>query len=495
MDLTRTKSVEDVLDQNATEPEDVDGGGPGSPGRLKKTLGALDLMGFGIGIVIGTGIFTLTGVAAKDFAGPAVMLSFALAGGVSLLAALCYAELSSAVPTAGSAYTYAYATIGEVFAWIIGWDLVLEFSLGAAVVARGWSGYVASLSDAVPTSLFGESAPVNVGAVLIVLVLGVIAWVGIRESKWVTNVLVAVKVLICLFVIVVGAFYVKTANWHPFVPPSESGSDSGGLTQPLWQALTGTSPSIYGLAGVLSAAAVVFFSYTGFEAVANLGEETKKPQRDLPIGLLGTLGICTVLYVGVSAVLTGMVDFHDLDEGAPISEAFKAVGLGWAANLISVAAIAGLTSVILVDIVTMPRIGFAMARDRLLPPRLAKLHPRFGTPTLMTAITVGLVAVLAAFVPLDKLAEMVSIGTLFAFAIVSIAVPILRRTSPDLKRPFRTPFSPVLPIVSAILCLALMTNLAIDTWIRFLAWLALGLAIYFLYGVRRSRVQQEAAAG
>ncbi len=491
MDLTKTKSVDDIL---AVDAEPDENGDQSGPGRLKKTLGALDLMGFGIGIVIGTGIFTLTGVAAKDFAGPAVMLSFALAGIVSLLAALCYAELSSAVPTAGSAYTYAYATIGEVFAWIIGWDLVLEFSLGAAVVARGWSGYVASLSDAVPTSLFGEDATVNVGAVLIVLVLGLIAWVGIRESKWVTNTLVAVKVAICLFVIVLGAFYVKTANWHPFIPPSKGGDDSGGLTQPLWQALTGTSPSVYGLAGVLSAAAVVFFSYTGFEAVANLGEETKKPQRDLPIGLLGTLGICTVLYVLVSGVLTGMVDFHDLDTGAPISEAFKSVGLGWAANVINVAAIAGLTSVILVDIVTMPRIGFAMARDRLLPKRLAELHPRFGTPTLMTAITVAFVAVLAALVPLDKLAEMVSIGTLFAFTVVSLAVPILRRTKPDLKRPFRTPLSPVLPIVSAVLCVALMTNLAIDTWLRFLAWLVLGLAIYFGYGVRKSRVQRKTSA-
>jgi APA family basic amino acid/polyamine antiporter len=417
------------------------------------------------------------------------MLSFALAGVVSLLAALCYAELASAVPTAGSAYTYAYATIGEIFAWIIGWDLVLEFALGAAVVARGWSGYLASLSDAVPTSLFGESAPVNVGAVLAVLVLGAVAWIGIRESKWLTNLLVVIKVLVCLFVIVVGAFYVSPANWKPFIPDSQPPDDAAsGLTQPLWQAVAGVEPSIYGMAGVLSAAAIVFFSYTGFEAVANLGEETRRPQRDLPIGLLGTLAVCTLLYVGVAAVVTGMVDFHDIDEGAPISEAFKSVGLGWAASLISVAAMCGLTSVILVDIVTMSRIGFAMARDRLLPPRLAHLHPRFGTPSTITLVTVAFVAVLAAFVPLDKLAEMVSIGTLFAFTVVSLAVPVLRRTRPDLHRPFRTPFSPVLPVLSAVLCVALMANLAIDTWLRFLVWLALGLVVYVGYGMRHSRV-------
>ena len=482
MDLTRTKPVDEILATGAELPDD-------DTGRLHRQLGPWDLTSFGIGIVIGTGIFTLTGVAAKNYAGPAVVLSFVLAGIVSLLAAFCYAELASTVPTAGSAYTYAYATIGEIFAWIIGWDLVLEFALGAAVVARGWSGYLASLSDAIPTSLFGESATVNVGAVIVVLALGAVAWVGIRESKWLTNLLVVIKVTVCLFVIVVGAFYVKTANWHPFVPPSQPPADTvSGLTQPLWQAIAGVQPSIYGMAGVLSAAAIVFFSYTGFEAVANLGEETRKPQRDLPIGLLGSLAICSLLYVGVSLVLTGMVDFRHIDEGAPISEAFKAVGLGWGASLISLAAMCGLTSVILVDIVTMSRIGFAMARDGLLPPRLARLHPRFGTPSVITLVTVAIVAVLAAFVPLAKLAEMVSIGTLFAFTIVSLAVPLLRRTRPDLPRPFRTPLSPLLPILSAVLCVALMANLAIETWLRFLVWLVLGLVVYFGYGVRSARV-------
>ncbi|WP_148575444.1 amino acid permease [Nocardioides caldifontis] len=489
MELTRRKSVEEILAHSAAEP------GHEGTGRLRRRLGALDLMGFGIGIVVGTGIFTLTGVAATELAGPGVVVSFALAGLVSLLAAFCYAELSSAVPTAGSAYTYAYATIGEVFAWIIGWDLILEFALGAAVVARGWSGYLAGLSDAVPTSLFGEDAPVNVGALLITLVLGAVAYVGIREAKWVTNTLVVVKVLVCLFVILVGAFFVKASNWSPFVPGSEPPEDTtSGLTQPLWQALVGVEPSIYGMAGVLSAAAIVFFSYTGFEAVANLGEETRNPRRDLPLGLLGTLLVCTLLYVGVAGVLTGMVDYREIDQGAPISEAFDTVGLGWAAILVGTAAVAGLSSVILVDIVAMGRIGFAMARDGLLPGRLAEVHPRFGTPSTITLGTVALVAVLATFVPLAALAEMVSIGTLFAFTIVSLAVPVLRRTRPELPRPFRTPFSPVLPLVSALLCVALMANLSIETWLRFVAWLAIGFAIYFGYGARNRSRRLEAGA-
>ena len=490
VNLTRTKSVDDILAHAADSPETDDH--TSTPQRLRKRLGAVDLMGFGIGIVIGTGIFTLTGVAAKDFAGPGVVLSFLLAGVVSLLAALCYSELSAAVPTAGSAYTYAYATIGEIFAWIIGWDLILEFALGGASVARGWSGYVAGLSDAVPSSLFGESSTVNLGAVLIVLVLGAVAYVGIQQAKWLTNLLVVVKVLVCLFVILAGAFFVKTGNWSPFIPGAHPPTETtSGLAQPLWQAVVGAQPSVYGMAGVLSAAAVVFFAYSGFEAVANLGEETKKPKRDLPLGLLGTLGVCALLYIGVAAVVTGMVDYRKLDAGAPISGAFETVGLGWAAILVGVAAVAGLTSVIMVDLLAMGRIGFAMARDGLLPRGLAEVHPKYGTPHRITLLTTAAVALLAAFVPLDKLAEMVSIGTLFAFAIVSVAVPILRRTRPDLNRPFRTPLSPGLPILSAVLCLGLMTNLAVETWVRFVVWLAIGFAIYFLYGAKRARLNRE----
>jgi APA family basic amino acid/polyamine antiporter len=483
MDITRTKPVEDVLAE-ARAGDGADGGRQ----SLRKRLGPLDLMGMGIGIVIGTGIFTLTGIEAKNHAGPAVVLSFVVAGVVSLLAALCYSELSSAVPTAGSAYTYAYATMGEIFAWIIGWDLVLEFALGASVVARGWSGYLQKLFG-LPTSLFGEQAPVNVGAVAIVLVLGVISVVGIRESARVTNVLVAVKIAICVFVIVAGAFFVKHSNLTPFVPASRPVPDSvSGIKQPLSQAVFGIAPSAFGFAGVLTAAAVVFFAYTGFEAVANLGEETREPKRDLPLGLLGTLGIATVLYVGVSLVVTGMVDYRKLDEGAPIASAFDAVGAGWASALVSIAAVAGLTSVILVDLVAMGRIGFAMSRDRLLPPALGEVHPRFGTPYRITIGTVALVAVISGLVPLAQLADLVSIGTLFAFVVVSIAVPVLRRTRPRLERPFRTPFSPVLPVVSALACVYLMTNLSIETWLRFLLWMALGLVVYLTYGRRNARL-------
>ncbi|MBT9255825.1 amino acid permease [Phycicoccus sp. MAQZ13P-2] len=489
--VLRTKPVEDVLAQ-AGGPDGEGGGDTQGPGRLSRRLGPFSLMGFGIGIVIGTGIFTLTGIEAKNHAGPGVVISFVIAGAVSLLAALCYSELASAVPTAGSAYTYAYATIGEVFAWIIGWDLILEFALGAAVVARGWSGYAQELFD-LPTSIFGEESVVNLGAVAIVLLLGVVAVVGIRESARVTNTLVVVKVAICVFVIIAGAFYVKAANLTPFIPPAEPVKEgTSGLKQPVSQALFGIEPTAFGFAGVLTAAAVVFFAYTGFEAVANLGEETKKPSRDLPLGLLGTLGVCTLLYVGVSFVITGMVPFSELNEGAPIASAFDAVGAGWASILVSIAAVAGLTSVILVDIVAMGRIGFSMGRDGLIPRSVAEVHPKWGTPWKITMMTIVLVAALAGFVPLTALADLVSIGTLFAFVVVSIAVPVLRRTKPDLPRPFRTPFSPVVPALSALACVYLMTNLSVETWLRFAVWMVLGFLVYFLYGRKHARLNARA---
>ncbi len=481
MTVLRTKPIEDVLAQTTAEP------GADAP-KLKKTLGPLSLMGFGIGVVIGTGIFTLTGVEAKNHAGPAVVVSFLIAGVVSALAALCYSELASSVPTAGSAYTYAYATMGEIFAWIIGWDLILEFALGASVVARGWSSYLQNLFD-LPTTFLGEDSVVNLGAIGIVVVLGVVAVLGIKEASRVTNALVALKIAICVFVIVAGAFYVKRGNLTPFVPASEPVAEgTSGLKQPLSQALFGIEPSAYGIAGVLTASAVVFFAYTGFEVVANLGEETKNPARDLPRGLLGTLAIATLLYVGVSLVVTGMVDYRQLDEGAPISSAFDAVGAGWASTLVSIAAVSGLTSVILVNVVTMGRIGYALGRDGLLPPAVAKIHPRWGTPYRVTVAFVTLVAVIAGLVPLAQLADLVSIGTLFAFVIVSIAVPILRHTRPSLNRPFRVPLSPVLPVVSALACLYLMTNLSIEVWIRYVVWMALGLLLYLTYGRRNARL-------
>ena len=488
MDLFRTKSVEKIGADAGAEGDASD------VGRLRQHLSARHLVAFGIGVVIGTGIFTLTGVEAKNAAGPAVVISFVIAGVVAVLAALCYAELASSVPTAGSAYSYAYATAGELIAWIIGWDLFLEFALGAAVVARGWSGYVGNLLD-LPTSLFGEDAPVNVGAVLIVVVLTVIAVLGIRESARVTGVLVIVKVAICVFVIVAGAWFVTGANLTPFVPPGRPAGTGHGLTQPLIGLIAGIEPAAFGVGGILTAAAVVFFSYTGFEAVANLSEETKRPGRDLPLGLLGTLVLSTVLYVGVSFVVVGMVKYTDIDEGAPIAAAFDQVGLGWASALVSLAAVAGLTSVILVDLVTVSRIGFAMGRDGLLPPAIAKVSPRTGTPVRMTLAYAAVVLVMAAFVPLTALADLVSIGTLFAFVLVSAAVPVLRRTRPDLERPFRVPFSPVVPVLSALACLYLMANLSVETWIRFLAWLVVGLVVYAGYGYRHSRVRTDAVAG
>ncbi|MCW2762546.1 MAG: amino acid permease [Marmoricola sp.] len=479
--ITRTKDVDTVIHQN---DEGAEGGG----GGLAKRLTARDLMGFGIGIVIGTGIFVLTGVEAKNHAGPGITVSFLIAGVVAMLAALCYAELAAAVPTAGSSYTYAYTTIGEIFAWVIGWDLVLEFALGAATVARGWSGYLQD-SFGLPTSLFGEGAPVNLGAVIIVVVLGVIAAVGIRESKWVTNLLVLIKVTITVFIIVVGVFYLKASNLTPFFPESKPDtSASSGLAQPLWQFASGADPTAYGVTGVLVAAAVVFFAYSGFEAVANLSEETENPGRDMPRGLIGTLVICTVLYLLVCVVLTGMVDYRDLSTGAPISDAFKQVGLDWAGVLVGIAAVAGLTSVILVDIVAMGRIGFALSRDGLLPPAVGKVHPKHHTPFRLTIGTTVVVAVIAAFVPIDALAEMVSIGTLFAFVVVAIAVAVLRRTRPRMERPFKVPQVPLVPIISALACLGLMSNLAVETWLRFLVWLAAGLLIYFFYGRTHARL-------
>ena len=313
---------------------------------LVRRLTGIDLIGFGIGIIIGTGVFTLAGVEAKDHAGPAVVLSFVIGGVVAALAALCYAELASAVPTAGSAYTYAYSTLGEIFAWIIGWDLLLEFALGASVVSRSWSGYIANLLG-LPSQWFGEDATVNLGAIAIIAVLTVVAVIGIRESSWVTNALVVVKVAVCVLVVVAGLFFVRGANLVPFIPPAQPPAAGGSAwEQPLVQAALGMGQSVYGIGGMLTAAAVVFFSYTGFEALANLGEETRRPKRDLPVGLLGSLAVCTVLYVAVAFVLSAMIDYRRIDEGAPLAAAFQAVGQPWVAALIALGAVAGLTSVI-----------------------------------------------------------------------------------------------------------------------------------------------------
>ncbi|WP_328607972.1 amino acid permease [Amycolatopsis sp. NBC_00345] len=475
MGVRRTLDVDEVLKRQDS-------------GELKRRLRGRDLIGFGVGIIIGTGIFTLAGVEAKTHAGPSVTLSFVLGAVVAGLAALCYAELASSVPTAGSAYTYAFATLGEVFAWIIGWDLLLEFALGAAVVSRGWSGYLANLLGLSP-AWFGEDAKVNVGAVLIIAVLTVVAVMGIRESAWLTNVLVVVKVAVCVLILVVGVFFIKGANLTPFIPPSQpAAAGASTLHQPVIQAALGLEQTMYGVAGMVTAAAVVFFAYTGFEALANLGEETINPRKDLRVGILGALAVCAVLYIGVSIVLTGMIPFTDINTGAPLADAFDRVGQHWVGALISLGAVTGLTSVMMVELVTIGRIGFAMGRDGLLPKAIGTTHPRWGTPHRMTIAGAVLIAVLAAFVPISALADMVSIGALSAMIIVAVAVPLLRRRRPDLKRPFTVPFSPVVPIIAAVACFYLMLNLDVLTWIRFAAWLVLGLLIYFFYGRKHSRL-------
>ena len=468
-----------------------DADGAGSP--LKRTLRARDMVGFGVGIIIGTGIFTLAGVEAKDHAGPAVTLSFLIGAVVAGLAAVCYAELASSVPTAGSAYTYAFTTLGEVFAWIIGWDLLLEFGLGLAVVSRSWSGYLAELFG-LPTAWFGEDATVNIGAVGIIAILTAVAVAGIRESSRLTNLLVLVKLAVCLLIVAVGVFYVNPDNLTPFVPPAQPPEGGGSVfTQPVVSGVFGLEPTVYGVGGMLTAAAIVFFAYTGFEALANLGEEVRRPDRDLKIGLLGALGVCALLYIAVSLVLTGMVPFTEIDAGAPLAVAFADVGLPWIGVLISIGAVTGLTSVMMVELVTIGRIGFAMGRDGLLPRAIGTAHPRWGTPHRMTIIGGVVCALIAAFTPITALADMVSIGALSAMIIVAVAVPVLRRTRPDLERPFTVPFSPVIPAITALACLYLMLNLNLDTWIRFIGWLVIGMLVYVLYGRKHSFLARKDA--
>ena len=480
--IVRTKDIETVIHQNDETEGD-------HHGRLAKSLSAWDLMGFGIGIVIGTGIFTLTGVEAKNHAGPAIALSFAIAGIVSMLAALCYAELAAAVPTAGSSYTYAYTTIGEIFAWIIAWDLILEFALGAAVVSRGWSGYLQDLFN-LPQAFFGEeNSMVNLGAVAIALVLGTIAAVGIRESKLVTNALVVIKVSVCVFVIAFGVFFIKAAHLVPWIPPSQPGKATSGLKQPLWQWVSGIEPASFGVTGVFVAAAVVFFAYSGFEAVANLGEETKEPARDMPRGLIGTLVICTVLYLGVCVVLTGMVNYTDLSEGAPISDAFDQVGLGWASVLINIAAICGSE---LGDPGRHRRDG--SDRLRSVPRRVAAAGGRSGARAVPHPVPDH------ASAPPRSCACSARSSRCTRWPRWSASAPcsrsswwrsrwsVLRRTKPKMERPFRTPSVPWLPIASALTCLGLMASLAVETWLRFLVWLLIGLVVYFVYGRTHSRL-------
>ncbi|PRX92548.1 amino acid permease [Allonocardiopsis opalescens] len=482
MSFWRTKSVEASI-RETDEPGH----------RLRKKLTGLDLMVFGVGVIVGTGIFVITGQQAAMNAGPAIVVSFLIAGVTCALAALCYAEFASTVPVAGSAYTFGYATLGEFVAWVIGWDLVLELALGAAVVARGWSAYAQLLFD-LPPSIAGDAAVVDVAAIAIVVALGVLAVLGTKLSGVFTGVVVAIKVGIVLFVVVAGLRYIDPANYSPYVPapqPAEGGAEGGLLHTPLTQVLLGLEPSHFGLWGVVAAASVVFFSFIGFDIVATTAEETRRPQRDIPVGILGSLLVVTVLYMAVSAVVTGMRPYTELNTAAPLAEAFVGVGADWAVDLISAGGIIGITTVVLVLMMGQARIFFAMARDGLLPSWLARVHPRFGTPWAVTAVTVVIVAALAGFVPLAALSELVSIGTLFAFVVVSVGVVVLRRTRPDLPRAFRVPLVPLLPGLAVLACLWLMLNLPVETWLRFGIWMALGVVIYVLYGHRNSRLARR----
>jgi APA family basic amino acid/polyamine antiporter len=489
MGIMRTKSIEQSI-RDTEEPEF----------ELRKALGPIDLIVFGIGVIVGTGIFVLTGVAAANFAGPAISLSFVFSGIACALAALCYAEFASTVPVAGSAYTFSYASIGEFFAWIIGWDLILEFTVGAATVSVGWSQYFNRILE----SFFGVSLPpsitgevVNLPAAAIALILTVILVIGIRLSSGFNLTVTAIKLAVVFFFIGLGIFFVNTANWSPFVPPAggavESVSTEGGGPS-LLQYLTGAEQQAFGFAGIITAAAIVFFAYIGFDVVATTSEEARNPRRDLPIGILGSLAICTILYVLVSQIMTGIVPYNELDPEAPMASVFRDIGLDWAAGLVSIGAICGLTSVIMILMLGQSRVAFAMSRDNLLPRYFARAHPRFRTPYRITLLTGVVVAIIAALVDLSRLAELVNIGTLFAFCLVSVGVMILRRTQPDLPRAFRTPLVPVVPILAILFCLYLMVSLPIATWWRFVIWMVLGLVVYFVYSVRASRLARSETA-
>ncbi|MDR3610593.1 MAG: amino acid permease [Ignavibacteriaceae bacterium] len=475
--------------------------------RLRRILGPVGLTSLGVGAIIGTGIFVLTGVAAADKAGPAIMLSFTAAGIACIFAALCYSEFASMVPVAGSAYTYAYATLGELFAWIIGWDLILEYAVASATVAHGWSHYFQDLigifhmniPEAMSRSPFdfnpatgllhSTGTIIDLPAIIITIIITAVLVKGIRESVGLNATMVGIKLTAVFLVIILGAFYITPANWKPFAPYGYTGISFFGRT--LWgQTGAGGAPQ-----GVLAGAAMIFFAYIGFDSLSTHAEEAKNPQRDVPIGIITSLVLCTVLYIAVSAIITGMVPYNKINIDAPISNAFKQVGLEWAQLIISFGALAGITSVLLVMMLSQPRIFLAMARDGFLPENVfGAVHPKFRTPWKSTILTGIFVATLAGFLPLRILAELVNIGTLFAFVVVCSAVLIMRRMHPEAARPFRAPLFPYVPILGIITCLILMFSLPEENWLRLLVWLVIGLVIYIFYGRKHSimhRMMQE----
>ncbi len=485
--LLKTKSIEQLV-------ADVEHGS-----HLKRSLGALDLTLLGIGAIIGTGIFVLTGTAAANQAGPAIMLSYMAAGLACGFAALCYAEFASMVPIAGSAYTYAYASLGEIVAWLIGWDLILEYAVGSMTVAIGWSGYMQKLLHGfgIDLPMWMTAAPgsapgtvINLPAMIIVVFITTLLVIGVRESARFNAVMVAIKLAAVVFFLAAGFRFVKPDNWNPFMP--------------------------YGFSGMMAAAAVVFFAYIGFDAVSTTAEECKNPKRDLPIGIIASLVVCTFLYLLVCAVLTGIVPVVNYRSNpgalagvasvdpvqttqflnAPVAYALSVIGQDWAAYLVSAGAAAGITSVLLVMLMSQPRIFFAMSRDHLLPQGVSKVHPRFGTPYITTIITGLVVAVIAGLTQIQVVGEMTSIGTLFAFVVVCAAVAVLRFKRPEAHRPFRVPFGLVFPILGILSCFWLMLSLPVITWVRFLVWLDIGIMIYWFYGRTHSPlVDRQERAG
>ncbi|MDT7605117.1 MAG: basic amino acid/polyamine antiporter, family [Acidobacteriota bacterium] len=484
--------------------------------RLRRVLGPVQLTALGVGAIIGTGIFILTGVAAHDRTGPALMLSFVLAGLACVFAALCYAEFASMVPVAGSAYTYAYATLGELFAWIIGWDLILEYAVGSATVAHGWSAHFQEFIPifhegwaAIPAKIpeMFRSAPFNycvstgagcphtgfvptgsyfdLPAVLITFLLTIVLVKGIKESASFNAFMVAIKLVIVLMVIGIGGYLCYTVygttNWHPFAPYGYTGVSFFGHTL-FGQTAKGGEPL-----GMFAGAAIIFFAYIGFDSVSVHSEEAKNPAKDVPTGIIASLIICTILYIAVSAVLTAMVPYKEINIDAPVVDAFKRAGLTWMQYLVAAGAMTGITSVLLVMMLSQPRVMLALARDGLVPRGFfGDIHPKFRTPWKSTILTGLFVAAMAGFIPLSILAEMTSIGTLFAFVIVCGAVLVMRRTNPNAKRPFRAPFVPLVPILGIATCLLLMFSLPAENWYRLIIWLGVGLVIYFAYGRRHS---------
>jgi basic amino acid/polyamine antiporter, APA family len=480
--LTKTKSFETLRSEAASDQ------------GLRRVLSATNLVSLGVGGIIGAGIFVITGQAAAQYAGPGIALSFVISGIGCLFAGLCYAEYAAMIPIAGSAYTYAYATLGEFIAWIIGWDLILEYLFSASAVAVGWGGYLqnflrefglrvpSALADGPFSIVQGHwvvtGALFNLPAATIVLLLSGLLVIGIRESATFNHLMVVTKVSVLLAFIGFGLWYfrqhpgVAMKNWTPFVPPN-----------------TGTFGE-FGWSGLFKGAGVIFFAYIGFDSVSTAAQESRNPQRDMPIGILGSLGICTVIFVAVSLVLTGLVSYTRLQVDAPVVYALQLVGAPRILRLIvGIAALAGLSSVILVMLMGQPRIFFSMANDGLLPPLFAKIHPRFRTPYVTTMIVGGIAAVCAGLLPLAVLGKLVSIGTLFAFVLVCLGILVLRRTRADLPRPFRTPWVPLVPILGALICFVQMLALPADTWLRLLVWLGLGLVVYFGYGRRHSKLR------